>query len=157
MISREQGASTISRRCIYVAPSNSGDRLGPAFVGTRNPPLGRRLQWRGTKAVTSQQTGQCHTAFLFWWRQRRSQYGAIQSGAASFSIWPCDEDERSPRWRWPGDWPFVSSGCGVSSRITSSGQSSVRTRASARNRRWSAIEHRAIDWAACSPLPGSSK
>ncbi len=107
MISREQGASTISRRCIYVAPSNSGDRLGPAFVGTRNPPLGRRLQWRGTKAVTSQQTGQCHTAFLFWWRQRRSQYGAIQSGAASFSIWPCDEDERSPRWRWPGDWPSL--------------------------------------------------
>jgi transposase len=32
-----------------------------------------------------------------WWKRRRSRHGAIQSGAASTSIWLCDEDGRSPR------------------------------------------------------------
>ncbi len=66
----------------------------------------------------------------FWWKRRRSRSAAIRSGAVSISIWPCDEDGRSPRSRWRADWRFVCTGCGVSNGITSSGRSSVRTRVS---------------------------
>ena len=44
--------------------------------------------------------------------------------------WPCGEDARSPKLRWHADSRFVCTGCGASNGITSSGRSSVRTRAS---------------------------
>src|SRR5271166_5624985 len=64
----------------------------------------------------------------YWWKLPRSRYAAIHNGAASSSIWPCGEGGRSPRWRWPGNSRFTSTGCGVRVGITSSGRSSVRTR-----------------------------
>src|SRR5215467_10285730 len=65
-----------------------------------------------------------------WWKQRKSRCGLIPSGVTSFSIWPCDEDARSPRSPWHADSRFVCTGCGARDGSISSSLSSVRTRAS---------------------------
>src|SRR3989454_500699 len=57
---------------------------------------------------------------------------------------------------WRGDWPLLSTGCGARDGITSS-QKVRFARGPARNRRWCAVEHRVIEWAARSSSRRSSK
>src|SRR5439155_13959991 len=58
--------------------------------------------------------------------------------------------------RGRGDWPLLSTGCGARDGITSS-QKVRFARGPARNRRWCAVEHRVIEWAARSSSRRSSK
>ncbi len=63
------------------------------------------------------------------------------------------KEERSPKLPWRGAWQFGCIGCGVRNGTTS--VEKVRSaRGPARNRRWCASEHRVIDWAVRSLLPG---
>jgi len=80
-------------------------------------------------------------------KRPKLQHAASRNGAVSTSTWRCVEDGRSPRWRWRGDWLSLSIGCGARDELRA--VKKVRfARGQARNRRWCAVEHREIDWAA---------
>ena len=55
-----------------------------------------------------------------WWKQLRSRSARTRTGDAGFCIWPCDENEGSPRSPWPGNLRFDCTGCGARDGTTSS-------------------------------------
>src|SRR5215467_4390621 len=114
-----------------------------------------RFQWEPAAAGAHHETREFDVALLVG--GSCPSYGTKHSGMAQ-QVFPLDdapgpEDRQGGDGTALGDWSVLDVAQGVGLRASEK----VRfARGPARNRRWCAVEHRAIDWAARSSSPRSS-